>query len=82
MTMVTGEMDFDGLFELGVSPMTYTPIPFHITNFIMWIVFLILIPIVLGNMLVSNYSKVDTLGPRMVSEAYFICHVLTPLEVF
>ena len=54
MTMVTGEMDFDGLFHLGVPPSAYTPIPFHITNFIMWIIFLVLIPIVLGNMLVSN----------------------------
>jgi hypothetical protein len=54
MTMVTGEMDFDDLFGLGVPLSSYTPIPFHVTNFIMWIAFLILIPIVLGNMLVRT----------------------------
>lgn len=76
--MVTGEMDFDGLFNLGVPPSEYTPIPFHITNFIMWIVFLILIPIVLGNMLVST---IMSMMPRLSwSTVYTFLNILCNLH--
>ncbi len=51
--MVTGEFGYEDLFNLGVSPADYVPIPYYASNFIMWIIFLILIPIILNNMLVS-----------------------------
>ena len=52
-TMVTGELDFDAIFGLDVPASDYVPIPFHEVSFFMWIIFLILIPIILNNMLVS-----------------------------
>ena len=52
-TMVTGELDFDAIFGLDVPASKYVPIPFHEVSFFMWIIFLILIPIILNNMLVS-----------------------------
>jgi hypothetical protein len=51
--MVTGELGFEDLFGLGVSPADYSPIPYSISAFIMWIMFLVLVPIILNNMLVS-----------------------------
>ena len=52
ITMVTGELGFEDNFNLGVSPSEYVPIPFHASNFIMWIIFVVLVPIILNNMLV------------------------------
>lgn len=55
--MVTGEMEFESLFGLDVSPEQYDPIPFYVSNFIMWILFLVFVPIVLNNMLVSSQAN-------------------------
>ena len=54
MTMVTGELGFECLFALETSPSDYQPIDYFISNFIMWIIFLVLVPIILNNMLVST----------------------------
>ena len=54
--MVTGELGFEDIFNLGVSPSEYQAVPFVATNFMMWMVFLVLIPILLNNMLVSMTS--------------------------
>ena len=51
--MVTGELGFEDLFNLGDSPSEYIPIPYYVSSFIMWIIFLVLVPIILNNMLVS-----------------------------
>ena len=51
--MVTGELDFGSIFGLDAPASDYVPIPFHEVSFFMWIIFLILIPIILNNMLVS-----------------------------
>ena len=53
VTMVSGELDFESLFRLGVDPDRYEPIPYHGSAFLIWIIFIILIPIILNNMLVS-----------------------------
>lgn len=54
ITMVTGELGFECLFSLDVPPDQYDPIPYHVSSFIMWILFLVFVPIVLNNMLVSS----------------------------
>ncbi len=55
--MVTGEMDFDSLFNLGIPPSDFNedtdPVPYREVSYVMWILFLILIPIILNNLLVS-----------------------------
>ena len=56
ITMVSGELEFEDIFNLDVSPSEYVPIPFYISSFIMWIIFLVLVPIILSNMLVSLFS--------------------------
>ena len=53
VTMVSGELDFESLFRLGVDPDHYEPIPYNGSAFLIWIIFIILIPIILNNMLVS-----------------------------
>ena len=60
MTMTTGEFEFDNIFQqtpggaddIGSIP---GPIPFPQVSYILWIIFLILMPILLTNLLVSFY---------------------------
>ena len=57
--MVTGELDYQDVFSLSYSVedsnvVTFTDsIPEHTANFV-WVIFLVLIPILLTNMLVSS----------------------------
>ena len=56
MTMTTGEFDFDSIFRqdpTGESDAA-EEIPFPPISFILWIVFVIIMPILLTNMLVCN----------------------------
>ena len=55
MTMTTGELDFDGLFRLDPNgtPENVVEIPFFEVSIILWILFLIMMPILLSNLLVS-----------------------------
>ena len=53
--MVTGELDFEAIFGFDVPASDYVPIPFHEVTFFIWIIFIILIPIILNNMLVSTF---------------------------
>ena len=50
MTMTTGELDYDDLFhqQEGEEEIAFPPV-----SFILWIMFLVLIPILLNNLLVS-----------------------------
>ena len=59
MTMTTGELDFDRLFRLypGGAPENVVEIPFFGVSVIMWILFLIIMPILLTNLLVSLKTK-------------------------
>ena len=56
MTMTTGELDYESIFRYssgGSGPDEFaSDIPFPVISFILWIVFLILMPILLANMLV------------------------------
>ena len=58
--MVTGELDYQDVFGLSYSVadsnvVTFEEsIPEHTANFI-WVIFLISVPIILTNMLVSSY---------------------------
>ena len=55
MTMTTGELDFDSLFRLNPNgaPENMVEIPFFEVSIILWILFLIMMPILLSNLLVS-----------------------------
>ena len=57
MTMTTGEFDYDTLFRQfpggAQDGDTTAEIPFPVISFILWIIFLILMPILLTNLLVS-----------------------------
>jgi len=50
MTMCTGELDYDDLFhqQEGEDEITFPPV-----SFILWIHFLVLMPVLLSNLLVS-----------------------------
>jgi hypothetical protein len=54
MTMVTGEMDYESIFRQSSSGTTDPdpPLPFPEISYLLWIVFLVMIPILLGNLLV------------------------------
>ena len=61
MTMSDGEMDFEAVFRLrsdGVSDIDEvpTPIPYAGVSILLWIFFLIIMPILLMNMLVSSVA--------------------------
>ena len=57
MTMTTGEFDFDSIFRQfpgGAEDGDITEeIPFPEVSFLLWIIFLIMMPILLTNLLVS-----------------------------
>ena len=50
MTMTTGELDYDDIFhqQEGEEEIAFPPV-----SFILWIIFLVLIPVLLNNLLVS-----------------------------
>ncbi len=50
ITMTTGEFDFDPLFRQGGDE-TEEP-PYHAVSVILWIIFIVLMPILLMNLLV------------------------------
>lgn len=60
MTMTTGEFEFDGIFRQvpGGLGMNFPEIEFVPISFILWIIFLILMPILLMNLLVCHVTHV------------------------
>ena len=52
MTMTTGEFEFDGLFQHGEP--TENDLPYLPASAILWIIFVILMPVLLTNLLVSD----------------------------
>ena len=52
MAMTTGELDYDDLFhqQEGEDEIAFPPV-----SFILWVVFLVLMPVLLSNLLVSCY---------------------------
>lgn len=56
MTMITGEMDYEGIFRQSSSGTLDPdpPLPFPAISYVLWIAFLITIPILLNNMLVCK----------------------------
>ena len=54
MTMTTGELGYDDIFhqQEGEEEIAFLPV-----SFILWIVFLVLIPVLLNNLLVSCQSS-------------------------
>ena len=65
MTMTTGELDFESLFRLSSGPSSggdnaTMDIPYLQVSAILWIIFLIMMPILYTNLLVSasiNYCQ-------------------------
>ena len=55
MTMTTGEMDYESIFHQssGGSTDVIPDIPFPALSFILWIIFLILMPVLFANLLVG-----------------------------
>lgn len=54
MTMITGEMDYESILRQSSSGTLDPdpPLPFPEISYLLWIVFLVMIPILLGNLLV------------------------------
>ena len=69
MTMTTGELDYEGIFRLdsGGGADDVPEIPFREISIILWILFLIMMPILLSNLLVStevmSSELVSSFGP-------------------
>ena len=59
MTMATGELDYDDIFRQSTTDsMSDAPdIPFPTISYIMWVIFLILMPILFTNLLVSSITQ-------------------------
>ena len=61
MTMTTGEFDFDSIFRQfpggAEDGDTIEEIPFPEVSFLLWIIFLIMMPILLTNLLVSLITR-------------------------
>lgn len=75
LSMTGGDYDFDSFFHFSPSGDTeeQDDVPFLTVAVIFWIIFLILMPILLINMLVSNY--VSTIMPYYIlyiAKHYFI----------
>lgn len=61
MTMTTGEFEFDNIFQQtpgGVNSVDQIPeqIPFQVVSYLLWMIFLILMPILLTNLLVGHVT--------------------------
>ena len=56
MTMATGELGYDNIFRQSTAdPMSTDPdVPFPAISYIMWVIFIILMPILFMNLLVSE----------------------------
>lgn len=56
MTMMTGELDYESIFRQasGGSDTEVPGLPFPEIAYILWFLFLILMPVLLNNLLVSN----------------------------
>ena len=76
MSMTTGEFDYNGIFRLAPTETheTYAEIPFPTVSYILWILFIILMPILLTNMLVCS---IVTIGLNGQVDCYF---VISPLN--
>ena len=53
MTMTTGEFDYDTIFHQGGEP-GEDDIEFPPASFLLWIIFLVVMPILLNNLLVCT----------------------------
>ena len=58
MTMITGELEYESIFRQGSggTDVQYPELPFSVISYLLWIVFLIMIPILLSNLLVLIFN--------------------------
>lgn len=56
MTMTTGEFDFEGIFRVS-NEGPEEDLDFPYVTYILWIIFIIVMPILLTNMLVSKIQS-------------------------
>ena len=63
MTMTIGEMGYEGIFHVasGGSDDDIPPIPFPQVSYILWVIFLILMPILFTNLLVRMWQDTKLL---------------------
>ena len=61
MTMTTGEFEYDNIFR-QCGEECPTEVPYPEVSYVLWIFFLILMPILLTNLLVSYSSYVRSLS--------------------
>ena len=78
MTMTTGEFDFDSIFRQDPAGGSdgAEEIPFPPISYMLWIVFVIIMPILLTNMLVSNMAI------NFESDLYFVSRLVLQLVIF
>ena len=76
MTMTTGELDFDSLFRLHPDGTTenVVELPFFEVSIILWILFLIMMPILLSNLLVSLKNETLLHNGRFLRLKTVLCH--------
>ena len=71
MTMTTGEFEFDSIFRQfpgGAEPESVMEeIPFPRVSFVIWIIFLVLMPILLTNLLVSCGGPTNSAAAKVCS---------------
>ena len=60
MTMTTGELDYDAIFRLNPAggSDSLTEIKYPPISYLLWIVFLVLMPVILNNMLVCYFPLI------------------------
>ena len=70
MTMATGEFDFDPIFRQDPTGARDNDeeIPFPPVSYILWIVFIVIMPILLTNMLVCRHNNII-----LLCNAYYGC---------
>ena len=76
MTMTTGELDYDTIFRLDPSGGSddAEEIRFPPISFILWIMFIILMPIILTNMLVCSFVLLVLNGTLHYQINVSVCH--------
>ena len=83
MTMSTGEFDFDVIFRQDPTGESddAEEIPFPAVSYILWIIFVILMPVLLTNMLVCRKSVLTLLFLCCIIRLYYVLAIISTTRV-